>query len=41
MLPKIQRLRKGRVVARQHRMKDPVAEELPRSAAKETARSVA
>lgn len=41
MLPKIQRLRKGRVVARQHRMKNPVAEELPRSAAKETARSVA
>ncbi len=41
MFPKIQRLRKGRVVARQHRMKDPVAEELPRSAAKETARSVA
>ena len=41
MFPKIQRLRKGRVDARQHRMKDPVAEELPRSAAKETARSVA
>lgn len=41
MLLKIQRLRKGRVGARQHRMKDPVAEKPPRSAAKETAMSAA
>ncbi len=41
MFLKIQRLRKGRVGARQHRMKDLVAEEPPRSAAKEIAMSVA
>lgn len=41
MLLKIQRLRKGRVGARQHRMKDPVAEKPPRSAAKETAMTAA
>lgn len=41
MLLKIQRLRKGHVGARQHRMKDPVAEKPPRSAAKETAMSAA
>lgn len=41
MLQKIQRLREGRVEARQHRMKDPVAEEPPSFAAKETAMSVA
>ena len=41
MLHKIQRLRKGHVGATQHRLKDPAAEEPPRSAAKETAMSVA
>ena len=41
MLLKIQRLRKGRVGARLHRMKDPMAEKPPRSAAKETAMSAA
>lgn len=41
MVLKIQRLRKGGVGARQHRMKDPVAEEPTRSAAKETAMSAA
>ena len=38
---KIQRLRKGHVGATQHRMKDPAAEEPPRSAAKEIAMSAA
>ena len=41
MLHKIQRLRKGHVGATQHRLKDPAAEEPPRSVAKETAMSAA